>query len=85
MCLPQGYAGDLSLRYGPPRRVEFEQNLFVTKKDSPTFARFAHSLKPVSGPGTQQRHEAYLQRKVTEERDEARRLVEMLDTWGEGR
>ncbi|KAG2482972.1 hypothetical protein HYH03_018149 [Edaphochlamys debaryana] len=77
-----GRAGDRSLVYGAPARVEDDPTYYRSMKDSPTFVRFCNSLPAKPAVSPHQRREEGLRRQADQERRQAAALVSTLNIEG---
>lgn len=77
-----GRAGDMSLVYGAPARVEDDAAYFKASKDSPTFLRFCNSLPAKAAVSPHERRMAGEQRAKDLERQRERQLVSTLEIPG---
>lgn len=74
-----GRAGDKSLVYGAPKKVEeLDPKLFKTLKDSPTFLRFCSTLPAAPSVSPHTRRAAGAERSAAAARDADRSLVATL-------
>lgn len=73
-----GRAGDRSLVYGAPARVEDDPTYYRSMKDAPTFVRFCNSLPPKPAVSPHQRREEGTRRQADEQRRREAALVSTL-------
>ncbi|EFJ50584.1 hypothetical protein VOLCADRAFT_103801 [Volvox carteri f. nagariensis] len=77
-----GRAGDRSLVYGAPQRVEDDPSYYRSMKDAPTFVRFCNSLPPKPAVSPHQRRDEGARRQAEQERRREAALVSTLTIEG---